>query len=487
MSQPNSASRQTSPSGTGQAATGEKQPIARMVQQVQQHEVTPLQLVEQSLARAGKYQDQFRAFIKLTPDLARKQAGEVSRQLAQGRNLPLAGVPFAVKDLYDVAGTDTTAGSRALIGNRATEDCTAVRKLVRAGAICMGKLNMHECAYGFTGENEAFGNCRNPWNPERIAGGSSSGSAVAVALDICPLTLGSDTGGSIRQPSALCGLTGLKPTYGRVSRSGVIPLSWTMDHVGPMVRSAVDAARVLHVLAGHDPRDEATTRRAVPDYLAQMDAPVRGRRIGIPRKWFFDSLTKDVGNSVEQAIESFREAGCTVEDVELPLMEEVLGAHRAIIFPEASSYYQPLVGKKADSISPGILSLLQAGSFFPATDYLKALRVRRLVRKQWAEVFRKVDCLITPTTPMTATAFGQETAALPGGDKPLVRAYLDLTLPFNLSGHPAISVPCGISADNLPIGLQIVGRPFEEGTILHLAGHWQQQTDWHQRRPPAAG
>jgi aspartyl-tRNA(Asn)/glutamyl-tRNA(Gln) amidotransferase subunit A len=450
---------------------------------VQAHRRTARSVADEALAKAEKHQEKWRAFTRLTPELARRQAEQVDRMIGAGKRLPLAGVPVAVKDLIDVEGVPTTCGSKAFADEPAKTDATVVRRLVAAGAVILGKLNMHECAFGFTGENPHFGDCKNPWNAERIAGGSSSGSAVAVALGICPLTLGSDTGGSIRQPSALCGLVGLKPTYGRVSRAGVAPLSWTMDHLGPMARTVAEAALALKVLAGKDRLDEATTSRPVPDYSAELEKPIAGTKIGIPGAWFFDALEADVAKAVEAAIAKLVELGCRRVDVKLPLLEEVVGAHRAIIFSEASSYYQPFLHDRGEKFGDDIRPLLEAGLFFPAVDYLKGERARRVIRREWAEVFDLVDCLVTPTTPIVATRFGQQTADLPGGPKPLVRAYLDLTLPFNLTGHPALSVPCGFSGDNLPIGMQLVGRPFAEETILRVAHHYQQGTEWHRRVP----
>jgi aspartyl-tRNA(Asn)/glutamyl-tRNA(Gln) amidotransferase subunit A len=454
-----------------------------MAAAVQSHQQTARSFADRALERAAAWQDRFRSFIQITPELARQQAERVDGLVGQGRRLPLAGVPFAVKDLIDVAGLPTTCGSAAFQDTKAAAHATVVQRLIDAGAVLIGKLNLHECAFGFTGENPTFGNCRNPWDPQRIPGGSSSGSATAVVLEQAAFTLGSDTGGSIRLPAALCGLVGLKATYGRVSRFGVAPLSWTMDHVGPLTRTAADAALVLSVLAGHDPQDESSSRRPPPDYLAQLDTPLRGLRLGVHRKWFFESLEPDVAAAVEQAIHKLAELGAQPVEVALPLLEEVVGAHRAIIFPEAACYQRPSLESRAEKFGDDIRPLLLGGLFLPAVDYLHAQRVRRLVRHQWAKVFESIDCLLTPTSPMVASRFGQQRAELPGGEKLLVRAYLDLTLPFNLSGHPAVSVPCGFSQQRLPIGMQLVGRPFDEGTILRVAHQYQQQTDWHMRKP----
>jgi aspartyl-tRNA(Asn)/glutamyl-tRNA(Gln) amidotransferase subunit A len=399
----------------------------------------------------------------------------------------LAGVPFAVKDLFDVAGVPTTFGAKVFADRVAKSDAAAVKRLVDAGAVCLGKLNLHECAFGFTGENRTFGDTRNPWDPSRIAGGSSSGSAVAVALGICPITLGSDTGGSIRMPAALCGLTGLKPTYGRVSRAGGLPLSWTMDHVGPITRSAAEAALVLKLLAGSDAADETASRRPVPDYPAELSARIRGLRVGVMHRWFFEALDPQVAAAVGLGLEKLLGMGARQVEVDLPLLEEVLGAHRAIIFPEASAFHRPWLAGRAQDYAADIRQLLLAGLFMPAVDYLAALQARRMIRREWAKVFEKIDVLITPTTPVTATKFGEQTTDVPGGPKPLVRAYLDLTLPFNLTGYPAITIPCGFSKSGMPIGMQLVGRPFTESVLLRAAHQYQQETDWHLRKPPAAG
>jgi aspartyl-tRNA(Asn)/glutamyl-tRNA(Gln) amidotransferase subunit A len=450
---------------------------------VQTHERTARTVADESLALAERLQDKYRAFIALTPDLARRQATKVDELVGQGRRLPLAGVPFAVKDLFDVEGVATTCGSRAFADRKAQADATVVRRLVEAGAVMLGKLNMHECAFGFTGANATYGDCKNPWNVERIAGGSSSGSAVAVALGICGFTLGSDTGGSIRLPAALCSITGLKPTYGRVSRQGVVPLSWTLDHVGPLARTADDVALVLQSMAGHDGADESSSRSAVPNYSADLGKPLRGLRLGVPGEWFFGSLELAVAKALEAAIAKLVELGCQRADVELPHMEEALGAHRAIIFPEAASYHEPFLRERADKYGDDIRALLESGLLLPAADYLKGQRVRRVIRAAWAKTLEPIDFLVAPASPITASRFDQQTAKLPKGERPLVRAYLDVTLPFNLSGHPAMSIPCGFSPEVMPIGLQLVGKPFAESLLLRVGHQYQQATEWHRRMP----
>lgn len=440
-----------------------------------------------ALMKAERFQEKYRAFIRLTPDLAREQARKVDQRVQAGEKLPLAGVPFAVKDLFEVRGVPTTYGSKVFADRVAKSDAAVVKRLVDAGGVCLGKLNLHECAFGFTGANPTFGDARNPWDPERIGGGSSSGSAIAVALDICPITLGSDTGGSTRMPSALCGVTGLKPTYGRVSRAGGLPLSWTMDHVGPITRTAAEAALVLKILAGPDPADETASRRAVPDYPAELSARIRGLRIGVMHEWFFTALDPEVGGAVTRGLEKLVGLGARQVEVHLPHLEEVVGAHRAILFSEASAFHRPYLAERAQDYADDVRPLLLAGLFLPAVQYLDALRARKIIRREWAKVFEGIDLLIAPTTPVTATKFGETTADVPGGPRPLVRAYLDLTLPFNLTGYPAISIPCGFSKAGLPIGMQLVGRPFTESVLLRAAHQYQQETEWQIRTPPVVG
>ncbi len=285
-------------------------------------------------------------------------------------------------------------------------------------------------------------------------------------------------------PAALCGLVGLKPTYGRVSRAGVAPLSWTLDHVGPIARSAEETAPVLRAMAGVDSADESTSNRPVPDYTRDLPKQIRGLRIGIPQNWFFESLHPDVAEKVTAAIDRLAALGAKRVEVTLPLMREVLGAHRAILYSEAASAFEPYLRESSEKLSPDIRTNLQVGRFIPAVDYLKGQRVRRLVRRDWAKIFERIDCLITPAAATAATKFGQSNMELSNGELPLINAYLDMTLPFNVSGQPALSVPCGFSSDNLPIGLQLAGRPFAEGMLLRIAHQYQQDTDWHHHMPP---
>lgn len=460
-------------------------PLREIAQKVHQGELRPRDLVAQSLRQAEALQPQFKTFITLAPELAQQQTAALEARLVKGERPPLAGVPFAVKDLFDVQGLPTTAGSAVLRNNIAQQTAHVVERLIAAGAILLGKLSLHEFAFGFSGQNPHYGDCVNPWAPDRMAGGSSSGSGVAVATGICPLTLGSDTGGSIRMPAACCGITGLKPTYGRVSRHGVLPLSWSMDHIGPMTRTAEDAALALQVMAGRHPEDEATTKRPVPDYLAELRPNLKGVRIGVMHAWFGSNLTDDVATAYKAALDKLVSLGAVIQEVNLPYLPEVVGAHRAIIFPEASSYHRPLLAEHAAEYGAEIRPLLQGGLFISAVEYLQAQRARRKIRQAWLTEFANIDALATPTLPLIAPQFTDQMAELPGGPRPLVRACLDFTLPFNFSGQPAISIPCGFG-QGIPIGLQLVGKPFGESTLFRIAHQFQRDSKWHLELTPAA-
>lgn len=450
---------------------------------VQSHQITARSACDAALAAADRWQASHHPFIRLLPEMARRQAERVDALVGMGRRLPLAGVPFAVKDVVDVKGVPTTCGSRAFADRLAEQDAVVIRKLMAMGAVLVGKLNMHECAFGFTGENPIYGDCRNPWNAECISGGSSSGSAVAVSLGICPFTIGSDTGGSVRLPAALCGVVGLKPTYGRISRAGLAALAWSLDHVGLLTRSAEDAAVVLRMLAGHDLADSAAARQPVPDFPEEIKKPLGKIRLGIPQNWFAGNVRPDIQQAVDRGADYFVSEGCERVPVTIPLMDELLGVHRTLIFAEAANFHRARLATRPDDYSPDIRRLFLSGLFVSANDFLHAQRLRSAIRETWTKVFKEIDVLVTPTTPMPATRFGETTTELPLGQTSLLRACLDFSLPFNVTGYPAVSLPCGFTADKLPIGLQLVGRPFDEATILRMGYHYQQHTTWHQQNP----
>jgi aspartyl-tRNA(Asn)/glutamyl-tRNA(Gln) amidotransferase subunit A len=388
-----------------------------------------------------------------------------------------------VKDLCDVAGTVTTGGSR-ILKTPAAKDCTAVARFRAAGAIILGKLNLHEFAYGPTGINPHFGTPWNPWDvtTPRMPGGSSSGSAVAVAAGLVPIALGSDTGGSIRIPAACCGTVGLKPTYGRVSKAGVLPLAWSLDHLGPLTRTVTDAALVLGVLAGHDPADPSSSRQPVADYLGALDVPVNGVRLGLLGD-FIEPCDPEVQRAVAVAVDVFRGLGCTVEDVTIPLAKYAPGASFAIQSAEAWAYHERLLQDHAAEYGPDVRQRLVVGAFLSARDYLKGQQARRLIRDQVNDVFRQFDALLLPALPMAAPPVTATEVRLPGGAEQVRQAMTRCTRLCNVTGHPAICLPCGFNRDGLPLSLQIAGRAFDEGTILRLARAYEVATNWHQRQP----
>jgi aspartyl-tRNA(Asn)/glutamyl-tRNA(Gln) amidotransferase subunit A len=453
---------------------------------VRRRELTAVAVTQAALDRIAGLNATLHSFITVTHDQALASAEEVDRQIAagQGDRLPLAGVPMAIKDSFWTKGVRTTGGTKILADFVPGEDATAVSRLKSAGCVLVGKSLMHEMAYGFTSRNPHYGDCRNPWDTSRIPGGSSGGNAAALATGMALAAVGGDTGGSNRQPAALCGIVGVKVTYGRVSRHGGIPLSWSMDTVGPMARTVGDAAALLQVMAGHDSRDPTTHRGPVPDYLATLKAGLKGLRLGVPHNEFMSMMEPDVGSAVQDALGALKQLGATLIDVRFPPLAPVVGAHRAIIFSEAAAAHEELIRTKSADFSDEVRPLLQAGLFITATQYLAAQQARKNTIAAYRALWRSFDILVTPTSPIAAPSIGATTTKLGDNEIPLVRAFLDLTLPFNLTGQPALSLPCGFTRSGLPIGLQLVGRPFDEAAMFRAGAAYEAATDWHTRRPP---
>ncbi|WP_169977519.1 amidase [Tautonia rosea] len=457
-----------------------------IAQRVNTGELKAVEVVRAALDRIEAHNDRLRAFITVTADQAMAEAEAVDRAVDTGQSFPLAGVPLAVKDGFWTKGVPTTNGSKALLDFVPEADAEAVARLRKAGCVLVGKSLMHEYAYGFTSENPHFGNARNPWAPDRVPGGSTGGGAVALAAGMALASVGGDTGGSVRQPSALCGVVGLKVTYGRVSRHGGIPLSWSMDTVGPMARTVGDAALMLAVMAGPDPKDPATVSApALADPLLRAGAGgLQGLRIGVPTGHSFDVAEPEVAASVRDAIEVLRGLGANVVEVAFPGPELPRAAHRAIIFTEATAAHEATARQRNNGLSDEIRNLLLAGLFLTGDRYLDAQRLRRLVIEQYRQLWRSFDVLALPTSPIVATPIGVQEVEAGGQRTPLVQLYLDHTLPLNLTGQPALSVPCGFSASGLPIGLQLVGRPWDEATLLRVGVAYESATHWTERKPP---
>lgn len=446
--------------------------------------VSPVEITQDCLDRIAALNDRCNAFVTVDEAGALAAAAMAEAEIARGDYRgPLHGVPVAHKDLYATAGMRTTGGSQLLADHVPTQDATVVARLKQAGMVTLGKTNTHEFAYGPTNEVSLFGAVRNPWNTARISGGSSGGSGAAVAAGLVPIASGSDTGGSIRIPSACCGLTGLKPTYGRVSRAGILPLCWTMDHAGPLAHSALDAAIFLRAVAGADPRDEASSAVAVPDYPALLNGSIAGLRIGVPRKIFFDRADAAVAVCVDDALAECEKLGAVLVPVDIPYIEQAAAAAMVMYLAEATAYHDDTLNDRADLYSEQVRTFLELGDQILAKDYLHAQRYRTLLGKALVRVFERVDVLATPATPITATPIGCQSTAINGVEDGVFGALLRNTEPFNLAGLPAVVAPCGFDAGGMPVSLQIAGPAFAEDRVLNVVHAYQQATQWHEQRP----
>jgi len=427
-------------------------------------------------------------------DEAIAAARAADRAIAARSAGPLAGVPLALKDLFDTAGVRTTAGSRIFADRVPAEDAAVVARLRDAGAVFVGKANLHEWAFGVTNQNPHFGPTRNPWDLTRIPGGSSGGSAAALAMGECYGALGSDTGGSIRIPASLCGIVGLKPTYGRVSVRGVIPLSWTLDHAGPMARTVRDVALLYRSIAGYDPLDPLSSDVPLEDPLPSLESGVRGLRLGLPRTHFFERTDPEVAALVRAAIAALEREGAQIVDVGFPASDALLETQRTIISSDAAAYHADRLRTDPERFGEDVRGRLSWVLALPAPDLARARHRRDELRREVVALFDQVDAIVTPATAIAAppaeNADGSETAAEAGGRAPDAVAeaarLTALTSPFNLTGLPAISVPCGFTAAGLPVGLQIASAPWREATVLRAARAYERVTTWGERRPAIA-
>jgi aspartyl-tRNA(Asn)/glutamyl-tRNA(Gln) amidotransferase subunit A len=448
-------------------------------------EVSPVEIVNAHLERIEGTEGVLNSFITLLPEQAREAARRAETQIQRGNYLgPLHGIPVGLKDLFNTAGVRTTSGSRIFDTFVPEEDCTVAARFHQAGAILLGKLNMHQFAYGPTGENPDYGHMHNPWNPELVSGGSSGGSGSAAAAGQCTITMGSDTGGSVRIPAALCGIVGLKPTYGRVSRHGLTPLSWSLDHPGPMVRTVEDAALTMNAIAGYDPRDVGSARIDVPDYTEALTGDVRGLRIGVPSEYFDAPLDPEVAQAVRDALDLLERLGASVVPVSFPMFELSQAISGAILMSEAAAYHRELLAKDGHNLYPPVRLRLESGLFVSAVDYLKAQQGRSIYDREVRKLLEQVDLLAGPTEPVTAPVLLAEQVQAGEDTVGTTAALTQYTRPYNITGSPAISVPCGFSASGLPIALQLAGRAFDEMTVLRAAHAYEQATEWRHRRPP---
>jgi aspartyl-tRNA(Asn)/glutamyl-tRNA(Gln) amidotransferase subunit A len=442
--------------------------LTDLARRIARREVSSVEVTSAYLERIQRFDDTLRAFI--TVDAERALAGARAADDAAESTGPLHGVPVALKDNIATANLRTTGGSRVLADWMPVEDAPAVRDLKRAGAVMLGKTNLHEFAYGGTCTNVEFGTVRNPWNTAHVPGGSSGGSGVAVAAGMCAAALGTDTAGSIRLPASQCGVVGLKPTYGRVSIDGVIPLAWSLDHVGPLTRTVADSELVYAVLSGTSPSGNLATG-------------VKGLRLGVPRHFFFKNLQPDVGAAVEDALQILRGLGAELVDVVWPDVQLSNTITWTIILAEASAYHRAWFRTQPDAYSEETRHNLLLGEQLCAADYIQAQRARSVLQHQVTDVLAGVDAVVTPSLQITAPRIGQTIVEVGGKQKEINPVFIRLADPFNVTGQPAISVPCGFDTQGLPIGLQIAGAPFAEQTVLRVAAAYESATDWHLRRP----
>ena len=477
--------------------------IHELSEKLRKKELTSSELTEVFLKRIDAVEIKIKAYITVAKEDAAKQAKEADKRLASGRDItPLTGVPISVKDIFCTQGMLTTCASKILNNFVPPYDATIIKKLKDAGAVILGKNNMDEFAMGSSTENSAFVVTKNPWDIERVPGGSSGGSAASVAAGECAASVGTDTGGSIRQPASCCGVVGLKPTYGRVSRYGIVAFASSLDQAGPLTKDVKDCAVLLNTIAGHDPHDATSIEAPVPDYTAGLGKGIKGIRVGIPMEYFIKGLDSDVEQAVRDAIEVLKKNGASIVDVSLPHTDYAIAVYYLVATAEASSNLARYDGVKYgyrasnnsnllemycksrdEGFGPEVKRRIMLGTYALSAGYYeayykKASQVRTLIKNDFEEAFKRCDVIITPTSPTPAFKIGEKVA------DPLTMYLSDIfTISCNLAGIPGLSLPCGFTKENLPIGLQILGKPMDEETVLKTAYSFEQATEWHKKRP----
>jgi aspartyl-tRNA(Asn)/glutamyl-tRNA(Gln) amidotransferase subunit A len=453
--------------------------IAEAAARIREGVLSPVELTAAHLERIEQLQPVLNAFITVIADHALAAAETAQAEIGRGDYRgPLHGIPIALKDLYETRGIRTTAGSSFLAEHVPGTDCAVAERLNAAGAVLLGKLNMHEWAYGITNVNAHYGPCRNPWDTARIPGGSSGGSSAALAAGLCMGSMGSDTRGSIRIPAALCGVAGLKPSYGRVSLRGVIPLSWNLDHAGPMARTVEDVALLLQAVAGYDPADPFAVDAPGADFLADLDAGVAGWRVALPVDDYFTHAAPEVLAAVDAAAQVFEGLGASVHRIDLGWLAEAGRASRVMLGADAAAFHRERLANHPERFGPVELARLRRDSDASAADYARLRFVQASATHRLGQFFESHDLLILPATPLPAVRID----ALGVADQEY--NWTQFTAPFNMTGVPALSVPCGFTAEGLPIGLQIVGPAWSEALVLRAGYAYERATDWHTRRPP---
>ncbi len=479
--------------------------VAELARALSRREISSVELTRTFLERINKYKA-LNAFVTLDPERSLAQAKAADARLAKGEAGALTGVPVAQKDIFCADGWLTTCGSKILSNFVAPYDATVIGKFNQAGAVCVGKTNMDEFAMGSSNETSYYGAVKNPWDTAYVPGGSSGGSAAAVAARLAPAATGTDTGGSIRQPSALCNLTGLKPSYGRVSRYGMIAFASSLDQGGPMCRTAEDAALMLNVMAGFDPRDSTSVEASVPDYTKTLNDDIKGLRIGLPKEYFSKGLSAEVAKVIEAAIAEYKKLGAQVVEVSLPNSQLAIPCYYVLAPAEASSNLSRFDGARygyrardytdlldmycktrAEGFGAEVKRRIMIGTYALSAGYydayyLKAQQLRRLIAQDFERAFQSCDVIMGPTTPTTAFKIGEKS------DDPVAMYLSDIyTISVNLAGLPGMSIPAGFDARGLPVGLQLIGKYFDDARLLNVAHRYQQVSDWHKRSPKGFG
>jgi aspartyl-tRNA(Asn)/glutamyl-tRNA(Gln) amidotransferase subunit A len=445
--------------------------LAALATALRERRLSPVEAAVALLERIEGVDKEFNAFITVLPEKALEEAALAEKEIMAGEYRgPLHGVPVGLKDLICTKGVRTTLGSAFFEGYVPDHSAAVAVKLEEAGAIIIGKTNTHELAYGATGDVSHFGPTKNPYDPDRISGGSSSGSGVAVAAGLCYAALGSDTAGSIRVPSALCGVVGMKPTFGRVSKRGVFPLSWTLDHVGPLTRTVEDNALLLNALAGHDPEDPYSMDRPAEDFARDLRGDVRSGAVGVPTNFYFEHVEDEVERKVRESIDVFRSLGAEVREVEVPNLWETLKALRLTLASEAYAVHEERLKSEPEKFDDETRERILDGERLKAHRYARAQQIKRHSLEEFEHVLKKVDVVLTPTVPITATEIGQRETDVRGYKEFIDLSLTRLTGPTNLNGLPSLSVPCGFAGPGLPVGLQLIGRPFDEARVYRY-GH----------------
>lgn len=431
------------------------------------NKTTSVALTRQCLDRIHLLQPRFNAFITVISEAALAQAARLDAELAAGTDRgPLHGIPIALKDVFETKGIRTTCGSRLFENYVPRRDAAVAERLEAAGCVLLGKTGMHELAYGVTSTNPHFGTIRNPWNPGHVPGGSSGGSGAAVSASMAFMAMGTDTGGSIRIPAAFCGTVGLKPTYGRVSRYGVLPLDFSLDHMGPLTRCVHDAALVLQALAGHDPRDHTSSPLPPGQYSPPPCGHLTGLRIGIPKNFYFERVEPGIVSAVRQTASVAERLGAKLVSVQVPDIAGLNAIGRIILFAEATAAMEPFLHRR-DEIGPDVLSLLDQGRYVLAADYVQAQRLRRVFQLEYNRIFDSADVLLTPTTPNLAPRIGETSVLLDGQPEDARLASTRFVRAINILGLPALALPCGL-VDGLPVSAQLIGKAFDEATLLRI-------------------